>query len=242
MRIPKRQKALSNPLWLLTLVIGLVGSHADCAASESLYIFFPTTARPQMLQQLFNQSAPGVEVTVFGRYRDFFAFVQKEPPDAILTKGPVIDALASYTIKLTGSRNGKVEDPFVLLSVAKKIELQQIPDLTVGILDMLGRKGMHDFMAPYFKAVPRLERVSKLEDLLSLLTLNMVDAVLIPEIQAIFFQSVSNLQFQVTQVPQMRTKIIALAVRENREVQAIIKALFGLDEQVMSLLEVTNWN
>jgi hypothetical protein len=238
-----RQKIMSlRHLWSTTLLIGLLGLHLDCMASESLYIFYPSTARPQVIQKLFSQTAPEVDVTVFGRYRDFFAFVEKEPPDAILTKAAVIDALGRYSVKLTGSRNGIVDEPFVFLSVGEKVELKQMSNLTIGMFDMLGRKGMQDFVAPYLTPSPRLERVSKLEDLLSLLTFNMVDAVLIPEIQVNYFQTISNLQFQVTQVPQMRSAIIALAVRENKEAKAIIQALSRLNEQVMSLLEVTNWN
>jgi hypothetical protein len=51
---------------------------------------------------------------------------------------------------------------------------------SVGALDLLGREGMVAFVQSVVGAHPKVERVTKVEDLLPLLQIQRVDAILLP--------------------------------------------------------------
>ncbi|RLC14657.1 MAG: hypothetical protein DRI57_14130 [Deltaproteobacteria bacterium] len=210
--------------------------------SETLYVFYPTTTRSQIVQKELDRVCPGIEITVFGRYEDFKAKIGMNSPDAILTKDPVIRQIGGYLTKMEGARKGATDEPYVLVSVDKKVDPHNIGNAPIGIFDILGRKGMKKFVSRYFTATPRLRRVSKMEDMLQLLTFNMADAILIPEIHVNYFKEISKLNFAVTPVPGMRVGIIALGVKQGKHAPQIIKGLSGMDNKIKALVEVDDWN
>jgi len=211
--------------------------------AERLYVFYPSTVRTQIMQKKLSNALPGIDIRVFGRYRDFKAKTKTDFPDAILSKPLVIKSLDKYSIKLKGSRVAKTEEPYVLLSVAldKRPNPANMAGMTIGAFDILGRKGMKKFIGRYLTPTPRFKRVSKIEDLLQLLTFNMVKAVLIPEIQIKYFKEISKLHFVITPVPKMRVKIIGLAVKNGRTATHTLRNFTSMNNEIKILLEIDNW-
>ncbi len=232
----------ANRYFLLSTVlifITIFFSRTGC--SETLYVFYPTTVRSQIVQKELSKACPGVEITVFGRYKDFEAKLGMNFPDAILTKLPVISQFGGYSVKLKGTRKGSADEPYVLLSANKKVDPDNIANLSIGTFDILGRKGMKQFVSKYFATEPGLRRVSKIEDLLQLLTFNMADALLIPEIHVNYFKEISKLNFMVTPVPKMRIGIVGLGMRQGQNAPLILKGLTETDNKTKALLEVDDW-
>ena len=75
----------------------------DSSAQDKVYVFYPSVARPQAVQDKIQSSAPGVEVTVFGRYNDFTAKMEVEPAQMIITKPSLISQFSGYDVKLQTS-------------------------------------------------------------------------------------------------------------------------------------------
>lgn len=207
---------------------------------ESLYVFTPSRIRPVVLQEQLRDACPGIDIKVFGRHKDFEKQVRAKNPDAVLTKAPVVRHIGGYSVLLRGSRKGSVKEQYVLLSVDKKIDLNEKKP-AIGVFDILGRKEMKKFVGNYFNPVPRMKRVSKMEDLLQLLTFNMAGAVLVPENVVPWFRELSNLNFAVTPVEKMRIDIISLAGKKGAKVERTIEAMKKIDSKTMSLLEVEKW-
>ncbi len=222
-------------IWLTVFSIQLV-------YAERLYVFYPSTVRTQVMQKELTNALPGIDIRVFGRYRDFKAKTKSDSPDMILSKPPVIKSLPKYSINLQGSKRRKTKEAYVLLSVTKNIKLNpaNMAGMTVGAFDILGRKGMKKFIGKYLKANPKIKRVSKVEDLLQLLTFNMVKAILIPKIHIKYFKGISKLHFKVTPVPKMRIGIIALAVKNNGNAANTLKAFTNINNKVRALLDIDN--
>ncbi len=216
-------------------------SDVSPGGGEMLYVFYPSTIRPVLMQQKMAEACPGIQIRVFGRFTDFETQVSADKPDAILTKYPVIMQIGGYSPALKGSRKGKSEESSVLLSVDEKIDLNSISSVSIGIFDILGRDGMKKMCGSYFSQEPRLRLVSKIEDMLQLLTLNMAKAILIPENHLAYFKELSNLNFAVTPLPNVSTGIIALAVRDGGIAVLSAKALTGMDGKSMAMLEVDKW-
>lgn len=211
------------------------------AFSESLFVFYPIAERPNVIQTKLSEVCPGIEVTVFGRISDFDATVKENPPDAILSKPVVVQLFQNYKIQLQGVRQGNTEESYVLLSVDKGVDVNGLSDATIGMIDILGRKEMALFVEGFFSSAPKLKRVTKMEDLLPLLTFNMCSAILIAENAVGYFKSISQLNFVITPSPGMKTGIIALAVKNGSNAGQIINAIKEMGSGVNTLLEVDSW-
>jgi len=223
----------------LILFVYLVSSSS---ALDKVYVFYPSVARPQAIQEKLQRSVLGAEVTVFGRYIDFTAKMEFEPAQMIITKPALIQQLSGYEVKANGTRAGKTEESYILLSINKGVDLAALTSETViGTIDILGRTGMNEFARQFFTVIPKLKRVTKVEDLLPLLTFNMAAAILIQEPALKHFKSTSNLNFVITKLPDPKDGIVALAVKNGGNADKIITALKVADKELCSFFEVDLW-
>lgn len=223
---------------ILTAAVFMFGLHDS--HGESLYVFMPSKFRPIAMQNKMREACPGIDIMVFGRHKDFDDQVKANKPDAILTKPAVIEHIGGYMVSLKGKRKGAVRESHVLLSVDKKTDLNNIGKLKIGVFDILGRKGMKGYIGRHFNPAPKLKRVSKMEDLLQMLTFNMADAVLVPKNDVSYFREISNLNFVVTPV-QMKTGIISLAKKDGTGASKITGAIKKTAPKNMALPEVDAW-
>jgi len=211
-------------------------------AQKNLYIFYPSIVRPQTIQDKVQKVFQGTTVTVFGRYNDFSAKIESEPPDMIITKPTLIKQLSSYTPVLNGYRNGKSEDSYVLLSINQPVDLKSITSETlIGTIDIMGRNGMNTFVSQFFQTTPKLKRVTKMEDLLPLLTFNMTVAILVQEPAVTYFKATSNLKFNITPLPETKDGIVALGVKSGVNSDKIVATLKSVDKEICSFFEVDIW-
>jgi hypothetical protein len=238
-------KLLRIAVILIALAAAPCISDSSWGGSETLYVFYPLSATTASVEKRIKSACPGIEITVFGRFKDFEDGVISHAPDAVLTKPAVIEQVGGYDIRLNGIRKGNTEESYIFLSVDRAIDVSgTFPNLagkTIGVFDILGRKGMDRFIGKFLNPVPELQRVSKIEDLLQLLTYNMVEGILIPETDAELYKKISNLNFVVTPFPNMKAGILALGVKTGKEAALTVKVLTALNEQNMSLLEVDKW-
>ncbi len=217
-------------------------SDLSWAGAEMLYVFYPSVMSATSVQKELTSACPGIAITVFGRFKDFEDGIMRAAPDAILTKPHVIEQIGGYNIRLNGSRKGESVESYIFLSVNRQIDVSSsLAGKTVGVFDILGRKGMDRFIGKVLNPLPELQRVSKIEDLLQLLTFNTAEAILIPEGYADYYKKISKLNFVVTPFPDMKTGILALGVKQGKEAALTVKALTALNQQYMSLLEVDKW-
>jgi hypothetical protein len=146
------------------------------AANGRLLVFLHVAVKQRALQGELQAALPGVDVTAVGRIGDFER-TQKEGVDAVLAVPAVLSAF-KLSAKLRGVRGGSTEEKYSLVGVGSEPDPSKIS--AVGALDLLGRDGTNGFVKGLLGASPRIERVSKVEDLLPLLQMQRVDAVLLP--------------------------------------------------------------
>lgn len=228
-------------IFALLILSGLI--IADVSAIEKLYVFFPSKFNSKLIQEIMSENIKDVNITVFGKYNDFINQTKTDPPDAVLTKTILIkDQLNNYEISLNGERNSKTDESFVILSTEKNISSDSVNSQTViGVIDILGRAGMNTFAKNFFQAEPKLKRVSKLEDLLSLISFNMVDAILIEGAFLDYFKSTSQLKFNTTPLDSFQSGIVALAVKKGANTEKIIAGIKRNDKKVCDLFLIEKW-
>ncbi len=210
------------------------------AVAELLYIFQPLEVRPRILQKSLTRPGNDIDVTVFGRYRDFRSKTLSDAPDAILTKPVVIRRFGEYRVTLLGTRDKKSHEQYVFLSIGPPFHGQKT---AVGMFDLLGRKGMVKFLGERFTPPIRLKRVTKLEDLMTLLTLDMAGAILVPDHHVPYFRRRSRADITVTPALNVKTGIIALALKGNGNNGAggAADLVRGLAPEILALLGIDGW-
>lgn len=155
--------------------IGLVTRNA-VAANAKLLVFLHVAIKQRALQSELQSAMPGIDVTAVGRVGDWERAL-KEGADAVVAL-PLVLSAYKLTPKLRGQRAGATDEPYSLIGVGVPPEPSKVA--TVGALDLLGREGTNSFVKNLVGASPKVERVSKVEDLLPLLQMQRADAILLP--------------------------------------------------------------
>ncbi len=211
-------------------------------SAETLYVFFPSTARPHILQKRLSDINPKLDVIVFGRFADFEGKMNSSPPDAVLSLPEVIAPLTGYSIRFRGRKNGEESEPYFLLSIGRGVELGKIGGATSGAVDFLGRKRMKSLINGIFQSDPAVKTVTKVEDLLPLISFDMANAILVTESQVAYIKSISHLDFVKTPVPNFKSGTIGLAVKDGVNVAEIARTLKSMDEELLGLFGGVRWN
>ncbi len=146
------------------------------ASAPKLLVFLHVAVKQRAFQVELQAALSGIDVTAVGRIADFDRSLH-EGPDAVLTL-PVILSARGLATSLHGQRQGASNESYALVAA------DTIPDSarvqSVGALDLLGREGTTAFVEQLLSAHPKVERVTKVEDLLPLLQMQRVDAILLP--------------------------------------------------------------
>lgn len=227
---------------LATTVLTLIGQRGVAAAQAArgtVYVFPLIDIRPHVLQKSMQGALPGFEVTVFGRVGDFKNAVETSRPDAIITLAPVLEYLG-FTPQLQGVMGGVTDEKYLLVS-ERPIEAAALPDLTIGCIDLVGRRELAPFVARVLglRREPVVERVTKLEDLVRLLQFRRADTVLVPARFLDGLRAGTQMQINVLDLPTARVRRTAIAFPGDRA--AIEAALRALPREVKDKLGVDAW-
>jgi hypothetical protein len=209
--------------------------------AESLYVFVPTEVRANKLQQKIGSYCSGVDVTVFGRAKDFHNKIKAVPPTAILSLLPVVEHTLSFSNTILGLRNGVNNESYVLVSIERPLSLDSLYNKKIGVVDLLGRKPMRVFIEELLKTKIKLKRVTKVEDLLPLITFESVDAIFISE--TMFKQLKVKSKLNLVATPLNINIGLASAALSDAIIKDRLKdCLFAFDKKLNSTLGVDQWH
>lgn len=218
---------------------------AVCAYAEdnsgALYVFYPSVMRPSVVQQKIVEACGDLKITVFGRFQDFKEKVEADRPGLIITKPEVLQYINNYRVQLAGFRDGRNEEPCLLLSIDRKVDLDSIPEMTIGAVDFLGKSGMEKYMAGLMNRQVRLNRVVKIEDLLPMLTFNKARAVLAGEGTLEYIRKTTSLKIAVTEIPSCNTGIIVCAVNADTKARTVQKTAEKIRRKTAGLFQIDEW-
>ena len=214
------------------------------AQKPRLYVFLPSPIRPHALQTRLAKAMPDIQVTVFGRFREFERQIETAPPEVILTLPPVVNQFDLFEIDLLGVRSGSEDEPYVLLTVDQAYKPASDVQEPIGAVDLLGRRNMEHFLALKlgFDKV-RVRTVTKLEDLLSLLQFQDVNAIFVPQSIVSFYQERSRLNLIVNDIFNAKVGLPVLAFHRSKsgDHAIAIKGFRSLDDNLNKLLGVDLW-
>ena len=212
-------------------------------AGARVFVYYPSLARPLAIQEALAKKCPGLEISVFGRLADLQAQVGREPPQAILAQAAVLGQFPAYRSRLQGTRAGSPTEDYVLLSIGKPVDPAALTGASIGVVGILDRKEMDGFVAGLMPTAPRVNRVTKVEDLLPLLIFQSVAAVLVSEANMKEFQKKSQANLVEVKLDKAKVGLVALGLQEGGPDadKAILPALQALDPGTLALLGVDAW-
>jgi hypothetical protein len=184
------------------LGVSLLASRTSQAQTPKLLVFLHVSLKQRAFQGLLQNALAGVDVTAVGRISDFERALS-DGPDAVLTL-PLVLSAKNLNVQLQGQRAGAGEEKYALVAADAAPDPARVK--AVGALDVLGREGTNLFVARMLGVQAKVERVTKVEDLLPLLQMQRVDAILIPQRLLLDVKSASRINL----VPRELSKQVGL--------------------------------
>jgi len=227
---------------LILFVLGLGSLATNGAWSESLYVFYPSTARAKLLQEHIASHCKAFDVVVFGRQRDFQKRMLEAPPSFILAPSVVTSYYTKYTNILKARLDDKFDQAYYLVSVNVGTSLDKLSGKKIGVVDLLGAKRMNEYLSSVFSSADvRVKRVIKIEDLLPLISFNAVDTIFISESDLSFLRGKTELDLVKveTNVRLGIAELSSVVGLENAD--RAVKCVANFDKDLNRMFGVDGW-
>lgn len=231
----------------LFLALQLTVMSVAFSQKPKLYVFLPSNIRPYSMEKTFNAACDQLSIQVFGRSRDLRKSVDSLPPDAILTPSAVATSgvFNDFRKALSGSRGSSTEEDYVLVSVNQGVNLDEIPSLAIGAVDLLGRRQMQGFVSRHLgdRKPRKIEPVTKLEDLLTILQFQDVDAIFVPKyLVESYYRKRSKMQLVITELPsKVPLPVLSIKSDDPDKLAKLEACLKNMSSQVNLKLGVDKW-
>jgi hypothetical protein len=224
------------PAVLILLGILLAPRDLYC---QKLYIFLPGEHLAIHIESQLSEYFSGIQVRAFSTYRDFKTISENERPQGIITKREVVDYVKDFKVALQAQTNGSTTEPYYILSLGEPIQPSQISNTTIGIMDFLGRNEMKSLTVDLIGAEPlKISGVKKLEDLFSLITLDMVQGIIASENDYNFIKRQSKLDFKEARCKKSISIAVYAADSVNTEITERVKKM---PKNLMAFLGFDSW-
>jgi len=205
------------------------------SSAPKLLVFLHVAVKQRAFQGELQAALNGIDVTAVGRIGDFDRALG-EGTDAVLSL-PVVLGARRLSPTLHGRRQGSSEEAYALVGVDSTPDVAKIQ--TVGALDLLGREGTDAFVERLIGAKRKVERVTKVEDLLPLLQMQRVDAILLASRFVVELRKASRLNLVQKDVAG-KVELAAAATTGSGGGQ-IFAALSHLPASLSSAMGVDEW-
>jgi hypothetical protein len=203
--------------------------------SPKLLVFLHVALKQRAFQSELQAALGDIVVTAVGRTADFDRGLA-EGPDGVLTL-PVVLSAHGLPVALQGLRKGTPDEPYALAGVDTPPDPATVA--SVGVLDVLGRDGMNRFVLGLLGRQPKVERVTKVEDLLPLLQLQRVDAIVLPSRLLGEVRAPSRLNVVARELPRGMGLPAVSSLRPGGP--RIVQAVRRLPARMAGTLGVSEW-
>jgi hypothetical protein len=207
-----------------------------------LLVCLPGKQNTQQIQSGFDALLGPGNVSVFGRIKDLELTIATTPEVAIISTESFFNYVQEYKPILIGKIDGQTGERFLIISASKDVTKENISDKKVGIVDFLGRDRLPQFLKDQFNISAKiLKRVNKVDDLLTMLGMETVEAIVVSTSQ--YNEILSNTKLPLVTVATS-SKIAGFAVcatRNGKEDTMLKNALLKAPASLIKEIGISSW-
>jgi hypothetical protein len=208
----------------------------------NLLVCLPGKQNTQFLQDCFDTLIGPSNSMVLGRIKDLEAVIQAMPNAAIIAFAPLFEYVPGYTPFLMGKNKKTAGEKFFIVTALKEITKENIAEKKVGIVDLLFKAHLSQFVKDYFgMEIKSLKRANKEEDLLTMLGLEAVDAIIVSSTQYSEILSNTKLPLAIVATSKREIGFAECAVKEGKIDPALKKALLKSSKVLFRELGIDSW-
>jgi hypothetical protein len=213
---------------------------AGLRAQGPLLVCLPGGQSPARIESVLGPFLQPRKVIAFVRVRDLENVLPSYPRASIVTTAAYASYLTGYTIRLKGWKRD-AQSTYLLVSADSSVTSADLASRRIGILDFLGREKIPRFVEDAFGVKPAaLKRVSKREDLLSLMGMEAVDAVIVEAGDLAELQRETKLRLSVVMESKPVDHFPVLAVPVGEE-DGLKQILLKQPKPMLEILGVERW-
>jgi hypothetical protein len=220
---------------LASMTVDLLRTRDARADGARLLVFLHVSVKQRAFEGMLQAALQGATVAAVGRIADLERGLEKSQ-DAVLSL-PLVLVTRNLEIKVQGYRGRASDESYSLVATDSAPDAAKIA--SVGALDLLGREGTTSFVQKLLGATPKVERVTKIEDLLPLLQMQTVDAVLLPSRMVEDLKASSRLPLAVSELSK-KVALPALSILTPKGSE-IAASLAKLPRELTLLMGVDEW-
>jgi hypothetical protein len=239
-RTAKRRGTALTPCQLMaSFFIALSGM---TFAQTDLLVCLPGKQNTQLLQSCFDTLIGQSHSIVFGRIKDLEATFTTTPGAVIIAFAPLFDYLPGYTSVLVGKNKNAAGEKYFIVTASKEITGANIAEKKVGIVDLLFKGNLQQFVKNEFNVeIKSLKRVNKEEDLLTMLGLEAVDAIIVSSAQYKEILSNTKLPLQVVATSKNEIGFAVCAAKNGKIEPALKKSLLKSSKLLLREIGIDSW-
>jgi hypothetical protein len=206
-----------------------------------VHVFLPIDVKTNVVEKALQEKMPSLQVTVFGRFRDFEDGITNGKPDAVLSIRPVLEQHGKQ-VTLQGQRGGKGQEPYVIASI-NTVLVGALVGKTIGVVDFLGREQTQSFLGGLLMTRElKVKRVAKVEDLLPLLEFSAADGIVLPAVMLTRMMERTRLSLKSREVPGGMVGLPAVAILNPLMKDVVAKVFKEMDSETKTLLGIDAWS
>jgi hypothetical protein len=213
---------------------------AGLRAQVPLLVCLPGGQPPARIESALGPLMSPRKVIAFVRVRDLEDVLPSYPHASIVTTAAYAGYLTGYSIRLKGKKRD-AQSKYLVVSADSSLTSANLASRRIGILDFLGREKIPRFVEDAFGMKPAaLKRVSKREDLLSLMGMEAVDAVIVEAGDLAGLQRETKLRLSVVMESKPVDHFPVLIVPIGGE-EGVQQVLLKQSKPVLEILGVERW-
>ena len=224
---------------LLPAVLLFIMAAPRC--EEPLLICIPGEATGRIDSVLGPAISPRRLIS-FQRVKDLDEIIPSYPGAPVIGSSAYVRYLPGYTVLLRGKKGQSKQKKYLIITGKRSLTRANAANAKIGVLDFLGREKMPVFIKDAFGfPIAKLKRVSKKEDLQSLLGMELVDAVIIEESDLGEMQADTKVKLTALIESKPMDTFPVFACPESAECGELRIKLSGQPKAVLETLGIEGW-
>ena len=221
--------------WLLLCCFGI---HAQVI----LLVCIPGKQNTQKIQKNFDELLGPGKTMAFGRIKDLDARLNASSDVAVIASEPFFTYTPGFTVFLSGTSDTSTGERYHIVAASGKITESNVVNRKVGIVDFLGKERLPHFVEDQFGLeLQTMKRVNKEEDLLTMIGMEMVDAVIVSATRFREMQSNTKLPLRIIASSKNRIGFAAYGRITGNEKKTIRNVLLGAPETILREIGIDGW-